>query len=171
MSSYRLKALIALSDFAVAKEVSSILALRGIHATLVESTHDAIDAMLETAFGLFIVDARVPMTLKREAVLYGGIDYIRFIRMCEGPVSEAMVVFLRSQMGTVNLLESRDEVLSVQDAGANCILIHPLTLEKFDEVILSEINNPRPFLRTGSYTGPCRRRRTVAVKVERRRQC
>tara|TARA_R110002096_G_scaffold66686_1_gene162299 strand:- start:51 stop:563 length:513 start_codon:yes stop_codon:yes gene_type:complete len=165
----QLKALIALSDADAASEASRVLERRGISNLLsVKCTYDAIDAMVKGSFGLFVVDAPIPMTLSRPGVP-GGIDFIRFIRMCEGEMGEAVVVFLRSKLGEVNLLQVRDEIVTVRDSGANCILNHPLTFAKFDEYVAPDLVKPRLFLRMAGYTGPCRRRVKIPVENERRK--
>lgn len=170
MPENNLRVLVALSDFVAAENVCSVLSSRGIFQIVnVESTQQAVDAMLDTRFNLFIVDARVPVTLSRTAVLYGGIDHIRFIRMCEGPMSEATVVFLRTKSSLQNALESRAEIVSAYNAGADCVLPLPFTDEKFDSEIIPIITKPRRFIRERSYTGPCRRRTDVPVRCDRRR--
>ncbi len=165
----QLKALIALSDAVVAADALAVLERRGISDVLtVQSTYDAINAMVSNCFGLFIVDAAIPMTLNRPG-MKGGVDFVRFIRMCEGDMGEAVVVFLRSKIGDVNLIEVRDEIISVQEAGANCILNHPITCNKFDEHVAPDLVKPRFFLREPNYTGPCRRRVQISVEKERRK--
>jgi len=169
MASFKLKALVALSDVESIAMVNTVLSNRGISDIFYAMcTHDAIDAMVETRFDLFIVDARVPVTLKRAVILHGGIDYIRFIRMCEGAISEATVVFLRSQTNVQNLLEAHAEIVSAKDAGASCVLAQPFTEKKFDSEVVPLVIKPRSFIRSLHYTGPCRRRRSTNVKVERR---
>ncbi|MFC3050330.1 ANTAR domain-containing protein [Kordiimonas pumila] len=169
MAEFNYKALIAVSDTRVADTINFILGSHNIMDVVrVDCTHDAIDAMLDIRFDLFFVDARVPVTFQRNAVLYGGIDYIRFIRMCEGRVSEATIVFMRQQSSMQNLLETRDEILSARDAGASCVLTHPLTIEKFDEEVLPILAKPKPFVRARSYTGPDRREKQFQVSRDRR---
>lgn len=171
MSNAHINALVALSDTDVSKTVCKVLKQRDITSIIeVESTYQAIDEMHKRLFNLFIVDARVPVTLERSATLYGGIDYIRFIRMCVGNVSEANVIFLRTHVGSQNLLESRSEIIEAQDAGASCVLLQPFTLQKFDDNVQPLISTPPVFIRAGTYTGPCRRKKAVAVEVDRRKK-
>lgn len=168
MFEVQIRALIALSDSDTAIEISRMLEHRGITDQLVVGcTYDAIDAMLKEYYHLFIVDAFVPMSIDRPGML-GGVDFIRFLRMCEGPVKKSVAVFLRSELGRLNMLEVRQEIVTARDAGANCILSQPLTLKKFDESVVPQLLEPRPFLTTENYTGPCRRRKQLPVKVERR---
>ena len=165
-----IRALLALSDNDAVVEVSRMLKHRGITDLLaVNCTYDAINAMLQDYYHLFIVDAFVPMSADRPSML-GGLDFIRFLRMCDGPVKKSVAVFLRSGLGRLNLLEARQEIENARDAGANCILSQPLTLKKFDETVVPQLVKPRPFFTTENYTGPCRRYKKIPVKVDRR-QC
>lgn len=164
-----IRALLALSDRRAAAEISFIITSCGLPAPhQVACTYDAMDAMVERDYDLFIIDAAIPMSLAQPAIR-GGMDFIRFLRMCEGRVGEAPVVFLRSRIGDRDLIEVQAEVARARDAGANCVLTHPLTAQKFDEQVIPEFENPRPFLRLPGYTGPCRRRQQVAVSVDRRK--
>lgn len=135
MSNPKIKAIIALSDPGEAARAALVLAHRGVlNPLVVSSTHEAIDAMVDTSFHLFVVDAKVPATLERPGT-YGGIDFIRFIRMCEGSVSRAVVTFMRTKVGDITMLEAQDEIVEAKAAGATCLLAHPVTLEKFDDIV------------------------------------
>ena len=162
-------ALMVLSDLERAHEVAAALNGHGISdISFVESTHDAINCMVERRYGLIFVDARVPVTLGGETILYGGVDFIRFVRMCKPPVCKATVAFIRNHVGSVSLIESRADVMDAHDAGVDCVLTYPVTDEKVAQVVLPELAIPRPFLRTETYIGPCRRRRNKAFSAERR---
>lgn len=157
MSSSNIKALIALSEQDMAAQVALVMAHCGIlNPLIVTSTYEAIDAMVEDSFNLFIVDAPIPMSLDRPGTR-GGIDFIRFVRMCEGATSKAVVVFLRSKIGNINMLEVHDEMIEVKKAGANCIVARPFTLDKFKKDIVPELVNQRIFLRSDAYPGAYRR--------------
>lgn len=51
-----------------------------------------------------------------------------------------------------------DNVHKARDCGANEYLVKPIAVRAFYNKIVSLIENPRPFIRTGTYFGPCRRR-------------
>lgn len=165
----KLKVLIVLSDTAIAQNVSDELALCGINdISIAESTNQAVDQMVRRTFNIIVVDARVPVTLKRSAVLYGGIDFVRIVRMCEGGIGEALIVFLRSKIGEQNLFENRAEMLEAQEAGADVLMAQPFTAEKLNTEVLAHGTQDGPMVCTPSYSGPCRRVDTVGVEIDRR---
>lgn len=59
-----------------------------------------------------------------------------------------------------------------RDAGVNEILIKPIVAEDLCGRIIEIVENPRPFITSEHYRGPCRRRRHVALngKPERRKR-
>ena len=52
-----------------------------------------------------------------------------------------------------------DRVRQARDAGINEFIAKPVSVKTLMNRLLSVIENPRPFVRTKSYFGPCRRRR------------
>jgi DNA-binding response OmpR family regulator len=54
---------------------------------------------------------------------------------------------------------SVDHVRAARDAGVNEFLAKPVSAKNIVARMLSIIENPRPFVRTKVYFGPCRRRR------------
>lgn len=170
MRDLKLKALIALSDKDVANSAATILMDRGAEKVFqAECTQAAICEMVETEFNFFIVDSRVPVSMERDTILYGGIDYIRFIRICEGPVSESTVVFLRYLNSSQNVIESLDEIEEAKNAGANVVVSAPLSMEKFEHDVLPCFEKPSRFIRSTCYIGPCRRNKKKAVTLEKRK--
>jgi len=53
----------------------------------------------------------------------------------------------------------RHHIEAARDAGVNEILAKPITVAGLTQRIEEIVLRPRPFLRTASYIGPCRRRR------------
>ena len=65
------------------------------------------------------------------------------------------------------MISSRTELGQVNgavDAGIHEFLAKPFTAVGLVKKILSSINTPRQFVRSGTYMGPCRRRQRVALK-------
>jgi CheY-like chemotaxis protein len=54
---------------------------------------------------------------------------------------------------------SVDHVRQARDAGINEFLAKPVSVKGILSRLVSVIEHPRPFVRTNSYFGPCRRRR------------
>jgi len=52
-----------------------------------------------------------------------------------------------------------DQVRQARDAGVNEFLAKPVSVKVILSRLISVIEHPRPFVRTKSYFGPCRRRR------------
>jgi len=52
-----------------------------------------------------------------------------------------------------------DRVLEARDAGVNEFLAKPISVNAILSRLLAIVEHPRPFVRTKSYFGPCRRRR------------
>jgi CheY-like chemotaxis protein len=52
-----------------------------------------------------------------------------------------------------------DHVRQARDAGINEFLAKPVSVKAILSRLISVIEHPRPFVRTRSYFGPCRRRR------------
>lgn len=53
----------------------------------------------------------------------------------------------------------RDRVCQARDAGINMFMAKPVSAKALYERLVWMINNPLPFIRTGGYFGPDRRRR------------
>jgi len=166
----KIKALIAVSSEKISSQVGDILAARGISECYKAHTqHAAVDLMHENLFSLFIVDGQLLISDDKDKIRIAGVDFVRFIRMCDGVVSEANVVFLRSNRQAQNLLEARAEIIEARDSGATCIVGHPLTVEKFENLIEPILKQARIFIRDRTYTGPCRRYKNIPVEKERRK--
>jgi CheY-like chemotaxis protein len=56
---------------------------------------------------------------------------------------------------------SMERVHAARDAGVNEFLAKPVSSKSILARLISVIENPRPFVRTKSYFGPCRRRRRI----------
>ncbi|WP_417462529.1 response regulator [Kordiimonas sp.] len=151
-----MNALVALSNAQLGRTIWHFLREQGIGGgRLVTSARDAVARMEQARFSLFFVDYELPE--------FGGVDFIKFIRMCNGPVAEAFVVM-------VIPTPDKQKVVSARDAGAHEILGLPLTAKLLHSRMNHMIGNPKPFIRAPSYIGPCRRREVVKIHhgVERR---
>jgi len=95
---------------------------------------------------------------------FGGPDFVKFIRLCDAPLQEAAVCVTMTK-------PSLEKVLASRDAGANEVIALPLTQATLSKKIINALENPAPFIRHPAYTGPCRRRSTLAEwgDIERRK--
>jgi len=170
MSNLKINALIAVADEHVSQEICAVLKQRNTNKiVVVKSTHEAIDAMHATLFNLFIVDADIPVTLQNATLMPGGLDYIRFIRMCAGEVSEATITFIKDATKIRDFLNCKSQAVEALKAGSSCVVYPPFVAEKFDKVIAPLLSNPPKFIRTHHYTGPCRRHDLVSVERDMRK--
>lgn len=64
----------------------------------------------------------------------------------------------------------RHQVEAARDAGVTEFLVKPVTTDSILRRITNVIEHPRPFVRTGDYFGPDRRRRGVEFEGEDRRR-
>ncbi len=162
------KALIALSDFYQAYDLSLFLARWCSDMMICESMQEAVTAMERERFHLFMLDARLPSSLEGKTNLYSGLDLVRHIRLQREPICRSTVVFCRNSATQTGLLEAIAEIREAIDAGASCALSCPVTPEKFETEILPELRGFRPFVRHAAYRGPCRRRYHIKPTRERR---
>ncbi|WP_262690784.1 response regulator [Kordiimonas aestuarii] len=153
-----LNAMVALSNAQLGRTIWHFLREQGIGGgRLVTSARDAVVRMESARFSLFFVDYELPD--------FGGVDFIKFIRMVDGPMSEAFVVMVIPN-------PDREKVWAARDAGAHEILGLPLTAKLLHARMNHMVGNPKPFIRATSYIGPCRRREVVKIHhgVERRKK-
>lgn len=141
------QAVIAHPNVQLASYLRQYLREKGFGETIIanHSTH-AVKSLSALKTRLVIVDY--------DLLEFGGPDFVRFIRLCDGKLQEAAVCV------TINKPD-RDKVIVTRDAGANEIIALPLTFETLDKKITQALENPAPFIRHTAYTGPCRRRQTL----------
>jgi two-component system, chemotaxis family, chemotaxis protein CheY len=85
-----------------------------------------------------------------------GIDFVRLLRKSPesgNPMIPVIMITGHSTFARVN---------EARDAGVSEFLAKPLTARGVVERLHQAVENPRPFLRTDTYFGPDRRRRTDA---------
>jgi two-component system chemotaxis response regulator CheY len=82
-----------------------------------------------------------------------GIDFVRLLRNSpDSPNPMAPVIMITGHSTVKRVAEARD-------VGVNEFLSKPVTAKGVLERIGRVVENPRPFVRTGDYFGPDRRRR------------
>ena len=64
---------------------------------------------------------------------------------------------------------SPERVHAARDSGVNEVLAKPVSSKSIMARVISVIENPRPFVRTKAYFGPCRRRRRMDYHGPERR--
>ena len=82
-----------------------------------------------------------------------GLDFVRLART--SPQTPNPFVPIIMLTGHTHI----DHVRQARDAGANEFLAKPVSVKAILTRLISVIEHPRPYVRAGSYFGPCRRRR------------
>jgi CheY-like chemotaxis protein len=82
-----------------------------------------------------------------------GIDFTRLIRRSKDSPDQMCPIIMITGHSTLT------RVNEARDAGVNEFLAKPLTAKGVIERISQVIDHPRPFVRSGDYFGPDRRRR------------
>jgi CheY-like chemotaxis protein len=86
-----------------------------------------------------------------------GIEVVNLVRTSsQSPNPFAPIIMLT---GYTQL----DRVRQARDAGVNEFLAKPVSVQSIMSRLVAVIENPRPYVRTKAYFGPCRRRRGQQV--------
>lgn len=121
--------------------------LRGAGIGIVKEASDGADAMELMRAGapdIVIVDLNM-----------FPIDGLEFTKMTRTAV-DSQFPFVPIIMMTGHT--ERSKVLEARDAGVNEIVAKPISAKTLLDRIVAVIKQPRGFIKTSSYTGPCRRR-------------
>ncbi|MBL4837171.1 MAG: response regulator [Kordiimonadaceae bacterium] len=80
----------------------------------------------------------------------GGADFCRFLRMTDGPLAVAPIIY-----GIIRAEKAR--IFAARDAGASKIVLMPLSPTILLATVQATIKERRPFVQTFGYRGPDRR--------------
>jgi DNA-binding response OmpR family regulator len=132
--------------------------LNGIGVGNVMTARTSLDALRQVEqneFGICFVDYDIDDM--------GGPDLVRFIRTCSNKSAF-------SKIFTVIKSPDQTKVYAARDAGTHDILGLPLTTGLLKNRLYHLLHNPKPFVDTVSYVGPCRRlEKPVVYSGEERR--
>ena len=85
-----------------------------------------------------------------------GVELVRSIRATpQAPNPFVPVIMLSGHT-------SLEHVRQARDAGVNEFIAKPVSVRTMMSRLVAVIENPRPYVRSGSFFGPCRRRRNIA---------
>ncbi len=86
-----------------------------------------------------------------------GLDFVRMVRSGDdSPNPYVPIIMLTGHTELHRVCEARD-------AGVNEFLAKPISAKALYSRLTSIIDCPRPFIRTKTYFGPCRRRRNLGA--------
>ncbi len=144
-----MKVLVALSNKQLGETIWHYLKDSGVgQVQLVDTMKEAVHRMQAFQFTHFFLDF--------DFGDHGGADFAKFIRMCDGQVAEAPIVMIMPA-------PSKDKVFAARDSGVNEILGLPLTAKQMDARLQHISAQSKPFVRSSTYIGPCRRREVMQV--------
>lgn len=139
-----MRVLVAVSNKQLAEYIWHFLKDSGVrNAQVVHHSRDALLRMNTTVFTHFIIGHHLDDA--------GGPDFTRFIRMCEGPISEAPILMVMSNPNAEKVVECRD-------SGVNEIMVTPITGKLLETRLIHMAAKPKKFIRSATYIGPDRRR-------------
>ena len=90
-----------------------------------------------------------------------GVEFVRKVRQGRDPYMPVIMMTGFSDRG---------RIVEARDAGVSEILAKPITARSLLERVESVVLQPRPFVRSESYFGPCRRRRGGGLYVGEERR-
>jgi CheY-like chemotaxis protein len=106
---------------------------------------EALRLMSEYAADIIITDLKMPVL--------DGINFVRRLRALDGDIGMTPVV-----MVTGHATPAR--VVAARDVGVNELIVKPVNGRLLADRLRRIIDEPRDFVRSRTYTGPCRRRRS-----------
>jgi len=135
------------------------------HITSIGNAEDAISELListnngadaESEYDVIISDwAMKPMN---------GLDLLKWVRSHNSEAIQFMPFIM------LTAYSSMDWVTTARDWGATEFLTKPVSAQAVAKRLLTVIERPRPFIRTGEYFGPDRRRQKVPFNGNNRRR-
>lgn len=141
-----LKFLIVDDDANMRRLIWNILDSLGVkEAETTGSVEHGYAKLFEFAADIVICDLRMEP--------HDGIEFVRRVRTNDDSPNIYLPIIILT--GHAEL----EAVRKARDAGVNEFLTKPVSPQKLYEKIQSIIENPRAYIRTKDYFGPCRRRR------------
>ena len=93
-----------------------------------------------------------------------GHDLLKWVRSHKSDTIKYLPVIICSAYA------SAEVVFVGRDAGANEVMVKPVSADKLARRILSVIDKPRPYIKTPNFFGPDRRRKVEKYSAEDRRK-
>lgn len=122
--------------------------LRGVGIRNIGEASDGETAFRELrtkSYDIVITDLAMPAL--------SGIDLCQALRRSpDSPAPQIPVILVTAHT-------ERDKVLAARDAGVNEVVTKPLSSRTLIDRLCAIIDEPRAFVQSAAYVGPCRRRR------------
>ena len=123
--------------------------LRGFGIRKVHTVQDpasALETLKNTPIDMIVVDLRLPVL--------DGIEFTSLVRNSKDSPNPFVPIIM------VTAHSERSKVQAARDAGVTEFCCKPLTANTLFQRISAVVEHNRPFIRTATYFGPDRRRRT-----------
>ncbi|WP_375283852.1 response regulator [Marinicauda pacifica] len=117
---------------------------------------EAIDIARNDSIDLIILDYQMDML--------DGLEFTRMLRTAADSHNRFVPIIL------LTAYTERSRILSARDAGVTEICAKPINASELWRKIAACVNEPRPFVRTKTFFGPDRRRRTIEWPAEKERR-
>jgi len=138
-----LSIMLALSHMQAAESLKSVLLQQKVRRVFFAANNrEATSQLNEQSYNMIFIEEGFPEL--------GGADFCRFLRMTDGPMAFAPIIY-----GIVSADKQR--VFAARDAGASKIILMPLSPKSLLTSIQAAIKEFRPMVQTTSYRGPDRR--------------
>ena len=153
----RVRFLVVDDNLHVINIVKTVLrGLGAVHVFDARTSNDALEHLRNDAIDIVILD----YMLGDE----DGVDFLRRLRTdASSPTPFVPVIMLTAHT-------EKTRVEAARDAGANAFCSKPVTPAEIMRKVAAIIDKPQPFVRTGDYVGPDRRRRGDTPKGPERRK-
>jgi CheY-like chemotaxis protein len=110
---------------------------------------EAFEKLKVTKFDVIIVDFLMkPLD---------GLDFIRLVRTAKDSANPSVPIIM------LTAFADERRVKEARDAGVNAFLCKPVTASDLHQRLLGVVQRPKPFIRSETYVGPCRRWREEAA--------
>jgi two-component system, chemotaxis family, chemotaxis protein CheY len=126
--------------------IKELLRAVGVHD--IKEAADPVEAfeLIKTVpIDLVLVDFSMP--------IIDGIEFTQMVRTSSDSPNPYMPIIM------ITGHSERSRVKAARDSGVNEFLVKPVTAKNLMDRITSVVNNPRSFVKGGTYFGPDRRRR------------
>jgi CheY-like chemotaxis protein len=130
--------------------VGAILAGVGVkHFIEAMDGAEALQALRENMIDIAIVDFKM--------LPLDGVQFTQLVRNAPDSVDPFLPIIMLTGFA------ERHRVFEARDAGVTEIIVKPVTARSLLDRINEVVFRPRPFIRSSTYFGPCRRRRAEAT--------
>jgi len=116
---------------------------------------EAFDIVRHEAIDIVIADYQMP--------ILDGLEFTRLVRTARDTRNPFIPIIL------LTAHTERSRILAARDAGVTEVCAKPITAQQLWMKIAACVNAPRPFVRSGAFFGPDRRRRDIGAPQEERR--